>query len=166
MIHSNGVLLFVLAQLRQAADDYEYGRNKIEKWKIKYYQGFRGDLRKKMERYWLAEEFWFDKTEGGEEWIDLFWEQYHLDWIGWNSEYFRRMVKEGRFNEITKVLGVEHVGNTRAKQVVKQEVLEHSWDWERRGDCRSGTGGVDGAGGGADVMAGQKPVERGCECYI
>jgi len=166
MIHSNGILLFVLAQLRQVADDYKFGRDKIETWKIKYRQGHRGNLRKKMETFWLAEEFWFDKTEGGEDWIDLFWEQYHLDWIGWNSEYFRRMVKEGRFKDITKVLGVEHANNAGNKQVVRQEILGNSWNRQRGRTDWSGTDGVDGTSGGNNDVARQGPTERNIKCYI
>jgi hypothetical protein len=106
------------------------------------------NLREKMNDFWSAEEFWFDYDNEGETPADAFWEKWALNWAGWDIEYFRRMVKEGKMLMIAPKGEGTDAYNKGTEQMVGQGILGNSGSWERGDFAGSDEGGTFRTGSG------------------
>jgi hypothetical protein len=163
--------------LRQTGADYIDGKDKIEGWKQKYKELMRErkksgasnklrqklyDLEQKMNDFWCAEEFWFEKDEYGDTPADSFWEKWHLEWAGWDLDGFRRMVKEGRMLMIApqgEGTDAYNEGNEQARGLLDGN------NGERRlfGGCNErGTSGI--GFGDCEPVGREATFHAGCVC--
>jgi hypothetical protein len=179
MIYSEPDLILIAEILRQAGEDYNKGKKKIESLKKKFVEtkikmkgvnkaskeyrklyNFAYKMLTEIDNFFSLEEFWFGDDCG----VDKYWEKKKLNLLGWDVEYFKRMVREGRINRKGDINDC-----IQREEPERKRILEHSGD--RAGHVRSGsTRGSDErrtfrtSSGDCSVSVGEATKYVGCVC--